>query len=191
MRPPRLREGGRPPPPGGHPAANTRRDAPLPSAFSAPPAALGRQVWEKPLRGDSLGACVSMSSPSGGQSRVPARPQPRTPQEPSIWPAACGSSAEHAWNTLWKLLTRLCSGTPRPPRPVWWDRPQRVGADLLGAHAGEEAVLWAAGEVFPPRWLLRGPFGTRARSSSRWLHPGPARGRELPGGLCAGGLPVA
>lgn len=43
----------------------------------------------------------------------------RTPQEPSIWPAACRSPAEWAWNTLWKLLFRLCSGTAGTPHPIW------------------------------------------------------------------------
>ena len=90
-----------------------------------------------------------MSSPSGGQSRVPARPQPRTPQEPSIWPAAWGSSAEHAWNTLWKLLTRLCSGAPRPPRPVWWDRPQRVGRTFSALTRGKKQFSGRREKCFP------------------------------------------
>lgn len=43
----------------------------------------------------------------------------RTPQEPSIWPAACRSPAERTWNTLWKLLSKLCSGAAGTPHPVW------------------------------------------------------------------------
>lgn len=98
----------------------------------------------------------------------------RTPQEPSIWPAACGSPAERAWNTLWKLLAKLCSGTAGPPQPFG-----EIVVSVLGGPSQVSHVerMYPGGRRNVPLVGFSGvrrPFGAGAKSTSWWLHS-PAR----------------
>lgn len=69
---------------------------------------------------------------------VLSRGPPRSPAS-GLQPA--GSSAEHAWNTLWKLLAKLCSGAPGPPRPPFAEIVLRMSGGPSQDSHGERISL--------------------------------------------------
>lgn len=96
----------------------------------------------------------------------------RTLQELSIWPAACESPIQRAWNILWKFLAKLCSGASGPPTPFGELVRSVLGRFSQVSHV--ERISLGGRTLFlppaPPASLCR-PLGACAKSTSWRLHP--------------------